>query len=121
MRAQQWIADLRALGFDAGLMIANTVAFPFTIPVGSFIGTNVRIAVAVPEDVLTPPTGICVTPRLLPIHPDQSIPHPRGGVHEAPHLGPEWQYLSRPFTGWLQSTRDAAAYLAHIRHLFATA
>lgn len=122
MRAQQWISELRSLGFGAELLLSpNVIAFPFTVPAGSFLGKDIRVALAVPDDPLTPPTGPHVSPRLLAINPDQSTGHPHGGVHEAPHLGADWQYWSRPFAGWLQSTRDAAAYMAHIRHLFATA
>lgn len=122
MSASAWITQLRDLGFAAETLVApNMVAFPFTVPVGRFLGTETRIAIAVPDDPLTPPTGPHVTPCLLPLHPEQSVGHPVGGVHPAPHLGPEWEYWSRPFPGWLQTSRDAAAYLAHIRHLFATA
>jgi hypothetical protein len=121
MAIAEWITQLRALGYDAAQFCApNILAFGFEVPVGRLVGQQARIAIAVPDDPLTPPTGPHVSPCLLPIHPDQTVGHPVGGVHPAPHLGADWQYWSRPFPGWVQTSRDAAAYLAHIRHLFAT-
>jgi hypothetical protein len=117
----QWVAQLRALGFDAEAWPAhNMVVFGFTIPVGKLLGQQIRIGIVVPQDSLTPPTGIHVSPQLLPLHSDQSVGHPIGGVHPAGGLGEDWQYWSRPFERWLASTRDACAYMAHVRHLFAT-
>src|SRR4051812_13334550 len=117
MRVTEWISQLRDLGYAAEQFVApNMLAFPYTVPVGSFCGRQVRIALAVPDDPLTPPTGPHVSPGLLPLHPDGTQQHPHGGVHPAPHLGADWQYWSRPFPGWLNTSRDAAAYLAHIRH-----
>ena len=122
MAVLEWISQLRDLGYAAEQFVApNVLAFPFTVPAGSFAGQGVRIALAIPDDPLTPPSGLHVSPCLLALHPDQSVAHPVGGVHAAPHLGADWQYWSRPFLGWLNTSRDAAAYLAHIRHLFVTA
>lgn len=118
-----WLSQLRELGFSPEIFpgVANLVIFRFMVPVGRFAGQEIEIGIVIPTDTLTPPTGIHVRPRLLPLHPDQSIGHPYGGVHPADHLGPDWEYWSRPFHAWLQTTRDAAAYLRFIRRLFATA
>jgi hypothetical protein len=117
----KWLSQLRASGFAAEIFGSpNMVVFPFTVPVGRFAGEETKIGVLVPPDDLQPPSGIHVSPRLLPLHPDQSVGHPTGGVHAADHLGPDWEYWSRPFHTWMQTSRDATAYLRFIHRLFAT-
>lgn len=121
MGAKDFIDQLRALGYGVAELPHGLVAFPYRIPVGPRTGEAVKLAFSVPGDFpLQPPSGPCVSPQLLPLHPDQSIGHPLGGVHAAPHLGPDWEYWSRPFPAWHQTDRTARAYMAHIRHLFAT-
>jgi hypothetical protein len=120
---QGFIEGLRELGHavETASAAANLVVFPYTIPVGARAGEQVRLAFTAPTDwPSSPPSGPCVSPRILRLHPDQSVGHPIGGVHPADHLGPEWEYWSRPFPGWPQTDRSARAYMAHIRNLFAT-
>lgn len=121
MAATDFVNQLRELGYEVAELPPSLVHFPYTIPVGSRAGEVVDLAFSVPGDFpLQPPSGPCVSPQLLPLHPDQSIGHPVGGVHSAPHLGAGWQYWSRPFPAWPQTDRTVRAYMAHIRHLFAT-
>lgn len=121
MAAGDFIDQLRALGHEVRERVAGVVEFTYEITVGPRAGERVRLAFAVPPDFpLQPPSGPCVSPPLLPLRPDQSVGHPTGGVHPAPHLGDDWQYWSRPFPAWFQTDRTARAYMAHIRHLFAT-
>jgi hypothetical protein len=121
MAAQEFIDQLRALGYDTREPTHGLVEFNYIIPLGPRAGENIRLAFAVPQDFpLQPPSGPCVSPPLLPLHPDQSVGHPVGGVHAAPQLDAKWQYWSRPFPGWQGTDRTARAYMAHIRHLFAT-
>jgi hypothetical protein len=121
MAAGEFIDQLLALGHEVQERAPGLVELPYRVPVGPRTGQLVQLAFAVPPDFpLQPPSGPCVSPRLLPLHPDQSVGHPIGGVHPAPHLGEEWEYWSRPFPGWQQTDRTARAYMAHIRCLFAT-
>ena len=121
MAARDFIDQLRALGHDVRERATGLVEIPYQIPVGPRAGELIQLAFAVPPDFpLQSPSGPCVSPPLLPLHPDQSVGHPIGGVHPAPHLGDNWQYWSRPFPGWQQTDRTVRTYMAHIRHLFAT-
>ncbi len=103
-----FVSQLGALGLDVD--VANDFAmFGYVIPVGSRIDESVGIALQLPGDLpVTPPPGPHIKPRLG---------HPAGSVLPSP-LGPEWEYWSRPFPGWAQSPRTAAAYMAHLRALF---
>lgn len=121
MAASDFIEQLGALGFPIEPLANRMISFRYEVPVGPRAGQVVALAFAVPPDFpLHPPSGPCVSPELLPLHPDQSVGHPIGGVHPAPQLGPNWQYWSRPFPAWYETDRTARAYMAHIRHLFAT-
>jgi hypothetical protein len=121
MAARDFVEQLRALGYNPREPAAGLVEIDHQIPVGPRTGERIRLAFAIPPDFpLQPPSGPCVSPPLLPLHPDQSVGHPIGGVHPAPQLDENWQYWSRPFPGWQQTDRTVRAYMAHIRHLFAT-
>lgn len=101
-------AELGQLGFvvrqRTGLLV-----FGYDVPLGSHRSERLQLGLADPPDwPLTPPPGPHVSP---PLH------HPDGAVHGSP-LGPDWVYWSRPFPGWHQSPRTAAAYMAHVRRLF---
>lgn len=118
MAAADFIQQLRDLGYDVQISRApSTIVFDYSIPVGPWLGERVRVGLIVPDDPLQAPSGPYVTPRLLPIN--GSGEHPHGAIHEAPDWGPEWEYWSRPFSAWLQTDRTAAAYMAHLRLLFA--
>jgi hypothetical protein len=121
MAIHDFIDQLRALGHDVREPAAGVVEFPYKITVGPRTGEQVRLAFAIPPDFpLQPPSGPCISPHLLPLHPNQDVGHPVGGVHPAPNIGESWQYWSRPFPAWPQTDRSVRAYMAHIRHLFAT-
>lgn len=118
MALGEFLNQLRALGLDIAPTGADRIAFPYVIDVGPRAGELIQLGFVVPADYnLSCPSGPHVSPRL---YPNQSGgTHPTGGVHDSP-FGPDWHYWSRPFKEWAQSTRDARAYMAHIRHLFAT-
>jgi hypothetical protein len=129
MPRQDFIEQLKALGYAPEERGENRIALRYTIPIGRFQGQEIWLGFAVPDDFpLSPPSGPHVSPRLLPLHPGGDLPHPQGGVHESPfdtaqHGKPkteEWEYWSRPFQGWAKSGRTVKAYLAHIRNLLAT-
>ena len=121
MAAKDFIDGLRALGHDPREREPNIAEFDYIVELGRCQGESVRVAFGVPPDFpLSCPSGPMVSPALLPLHPSQDVGHPYGGVHPAPQLGDEWQYWSRPYSDWASSDRSVRAYMAHIRHLFAT-
>jgi hypothetical protein len=109
--------QLRALGFSVEPMGPDRVAFPYLIDVGPRVGELIQLGFIVPGDYnLSCPSGPHVSPLM---YPNQSGGvHPTGGVSDSP-FGADWQYWSRPFTEWARSARNARAYMAHVRHLFA--
>jgi hypothetical protein len=116
-----FVEGLKALGYEPQLRADGLVVFDYEIEVGPLAGKVIKLALAVPGDwPATPPSGPNVSPRLLPINTDGAPGHPFGAVHEAPHLGPDWQYWSRPFPSWPQTDRTVGAYRCHLRRLFDT-
>ena len=120
MNREDFIADLRAMGFEVSErdteQAKNFVVFRWTVPVGRLAGTRIMLGFQVQG--LNPPGGPHVSPHLLPIKPTAGQ-HPFDGVHPSP-LGSEWQYWSRPFGNWRETDRSGRAYMAHIHHLFDT-
>jgi hypothetical protein len=119
MARKDFVEQLQSLGYTVEDLGKNQLAIQYCVPIGRLMGQMVRVGFAVGDDFpLNPPSGLHVTPQLLPINkkPD---PHPNGGVHESP-FGPEWQYWSRPFKEWGKTDHSVRTYLAHIRHLFET-
>lgn len=119
MARQDFIDQLKTLGFAPEDLGANRVCFPYSIPVGKFIDQQIRLGFVVNEDFpANPPGGLHVSPHLLPINPSGT--HPAGGVHDNREFGAGWQYWSRPFQEWANTDRSVRVYMAHIRNLFAT-
>ena len=126
MLQQDFVDQLRAMGYTPEERGENRLAFRYTIPVGRLTGQEIWLGLVVNGDFpANPPSGPHVSPRLLPLHPCNDLPHPQGGVHESPFDGggsgtKVWQYWSRPFHGWANTDRTVKTYMAHIRKLFAT-
>lgn len=124
MPAQDFIEQLRDSGFDAvetpiAQMPGQTIVqFPYTIPLGSKVGDEIRLGFLVPPDYnLTSPSGPYMHPHVLPLNHANEPPY--GGVTDAAHVfGANWQYWSRPYNEWGVSDRNARAYMRHIAHLF---
>ena len=120
MAQADFVQQLRALGLDVHEEPDARLWFLFTVPVGRFVGQEIRIGFTpLPDFPATPPSGPHVSPRLLPLNP-QSGPHPSFGVHESPPFGQEWEYWSRPMNHWPQSQRNAREVMSHIHRLFDT-
>jgi hypothetical protein len=118
MARKDFVDQLRALEYAVEERDENRLAFRYTVGVGKFRGQEIWLGFVVSEDFpLSPPSGPHVSPRLLPLHPGNDLPHPLGGVHESP-FGPDWEYWSRPFPGWAMTDRTVVTYLGHIRDLF---
>ena len=119
MSREDFIKQLKSLGYAVEERENNRIAVPYTIPLRKFVGQEIRLGFEVPGDFpMNPPSGPHLTPRLLPLN-DQSKEHPAGGVH-ASDFGADWQYWSRPFPNWNNTDRTVKTYLAHIRKLFQT-
>ena len=125
MGPANFIEQLRRLGYEPAIIqIPDIVAFGYEIEVGPLVGELITLAFKVPLDFpMTPPGGPIVSPPLLALNNGGA--HPHGAIHPASVAGlndPDgaFQYWSRPLPGWPQTSRDVAAYLAHIRHLLDT-
>lgn len=119
MAAIDFINGLKELGFQITELEASKISFPFKIPVGRFIGTEICLGFIVPDDFpFVPPSGPHVSPLILPKNPNGG-PHPSHGVHDSP-FGTEWEYWSRPFPDWNNTDKTAKTYMTHINHLMDT-
>lgn len=120
MSADDFIRDLKDMGYLVTDHGGGRVSFPYTIPCGKFADQAITLGFIVPGDfLLTPPSGPHLSPPLLPLNPE-SGPHPSHGVHESPAFGAGWQYWSRPLNHWAQTNRTVKDVMAHVRHLFDT-
>ena len=126
MARSNFIKQLTELGYEVKERSGDCVSFPYDIPVGKLAGQRIEIGFWITDQFpLTPPSGPHVSPHLLPFNNTPNVPHPNGGIHPSQPIfgagfGPEWQYWSRPHTGWQSTDHTAKAYMAHIRHLFDT-
>lgn len=114
-----FVEGLKALGFDPEDRGDNRLAFKYTIGAGRFKDRIITVGIDVPADFdVTCPTGPHITPRLIPINTGAM-----GNARAADsNFGPEWEYLSRPFSdpqqsGWGRTNRDVKAYLKHIKRI----
>lgn len=109
MQFTDFLTEVRNTYPDAA-QSGELVVFSYKIEVGGRIGEVIRMGLARPPDwPLSCPPGPHISPRLG---------HPDGSIQGSP-LGPEWEYWSRPVTGWATSPRTFKAYMQHIRALFA--
>jgi hypothetical protein len=120
MTRNEFIDQLRRLGFGPEEVGNDYVTFPYMVPVGRFAGRQIKVGLLVKD--LLPPPGPCICPPLLPLNP-QPLPHPNGGIHDSASrpdwpLGAGWQYWSRPFTNWENTDRSARTYIARLTALF---
>ena len=118
MARQDFIDQLRNLGYEVTDLGDNRLWVPFAIPSGRLAGQEIKLGFVVGEDFpATPPSGPHVSPQLFPLQAGGT--HPTGGIHTSP-FGGDWQYWSRPFPNWGGSDHTVRAYMAHVRHLFDT-
>src|SRR5438105_3427558 len=119
MAQGDFIVQLKELGVDASEVAPGRVIFPYTVESGRYAGEQIRLGFEIPGDFnLTPPSGVHVSPRLLPNQSGGS--HPSGGVHDSANFGADWHYWSRPLSHWNETDKTVRAIMAHIRHLFDT-
>ena len=127
--ASAFMGGLCVLGYEPKCLMncSDHVFFDYFVEIGRFAGRVVRIGLVIPPDFPSiPPGGPHVSPHIQPLHPNNDVPHPLGGVHGSSSTqfeqkaGGSWQYWSRPFVNWAQSKRTVSAYMAHIWRLWET-
>jgi hypothetical protein len=119
MPRAEFVEQLRKLGYEV-VVDGDKVSFPYKVPIGKFADKEIQLGFQVADDFpLNPPGGPHISVQLLPIHIQNDLPHPAGGVHPSP-VWTNWQYWSRPFSNWNQTDKTVATYMAHIRKLFET-
>ena len=124
MARKDFIVQLEALGYkvesnNPANFPPGMLVFDYVIEVGSKAGQKIKIAFIVNEDFpLNPPSGPYISPKLLPINPQQNASNPLAAVHNKPEIGPEWEYLSRPYQTWNTTDKTVRTYMAYIRRLF---
>lgn len=123
MAYTDFVAQLRARGYQVSEHGGSKVVFPYTIPSGRIAGTQVRVGYEVPLDFpLNPPGGLHVSPRILPLNP-QGGQHPNSGISASAFgeaFSGEWEYWSRPMHHWAQTKRTVRDVIAHLSHLMDT-
>jgi hypothetical protein len=108
---------LDALGLPAELKDGDKIIIPYVIAEGRFAGQQIKVGIQVPPDFdMTPPGGIHVFPRLIPINPTP-LDHTRAAVSQP--FGDEWEYLSRPYEQWARK-RTVKRYMEYVAHLLNT-
>ena len=116
---------LRRLGYEPKTYKEQPtyLTFDFEILGGAFVGHKIKVGLNVPVDFPTvAPSGPHFTPAL--ISNDGSGQPPRGGIHTNHDplfkvlTGDDWQYWSRPYSGWKAPADPVRAYLAHIKNLW---
>jgi hypothetical protein len=114
-----FVKQLTDLGYQVKEYGDERISIDYKVPVGKFEGKDIELGFLVTDQFPTiAPAGPHLTPRLLPIHASQDIPHPLGGVHESTQFGSDWQYWSRPFPEWEKTDQTVKTYMSHIRRLF---
>lgn len=117
-----FLAGLSALGYEATEVGDGNITFEYTVELGRLAGRIVTMGFKVPPDFpITPPSGPHVRPHIHGLQGGGG--HPTGGIHlSSGHSGlsDEFQYWSRPFTGWSDTRKTVGEYMAFVRHLWAT-
>jgi hypothetical protein len=121
---EAFVDGLKDLGYAPTLPEKpDHVVIDYEVQSGRFTGKKVRHGFVVPKDFPeVPPSGPHVSPHIHPIHPSQDIGHPLGAVQESGSfeegVGGQWQYWSRPFSGWALTKKTVAVYMSHIWRLW---
>ena len=117
-----FIEQLKQLGYTPEVQEGTTrVVISYTIGAGKFKDHTITIGIEVPGDfAVTCPTGPHISPRLIDINTG-ATDNTRSA--ESP-FGAAWQYLSRPFPSgveaWNRTSKDAKAYMRHIKRILET-
>jgi hypothetical protein len=116
---QQFVDELKVLGYAPEDRGDGRICFPFSIPVGRHAGRDVMLGFVVGDDFpLNSPGGPHFSPHLLPINTNGGA-HPYASVHQSP-FGEGWQYWSRPIAHWQQTKKRVLDVVAHVLRLLET-
>ena len=108
---------LEALGYTVELKDEDKVIFPYVVAEGRFANQQIKVGIQAPPDFeMTSPGGIHISPRLIPINPH---PFDHSRAAESQHFGPDWEYLSRPFSQWAHK-RTVKRYMEYVAYLLNT-
>ena len=119
MAIEDFIQQLKDLGYEVEVFPDGRVAFPYVIPCGRLAGQEIKLGFIVPGSFPAhSPSGPHVSPRLLPLQSGGQ--HPTGGIHESSQFGLDWEYWSRPLNHWNKTKRTVKDVMAHVRRLFDT-
>src|SRR6266542_4565076 len=98
---------LAALGYSPELIDQDKIFIPYAIAEGRFAGCQIKLGFQVPPDFeMTPPGGPHISQQLIPITTNVQD-HSKAASSP---FGPEWQYLSRPFTEQWARKRTVKRY-----------
>lgn len=118
MGKQEFIKQLKALGFDPKEPDAGKVYFEYTVPVGGNMGAKILLGFEIsPDFPMNCPTG----PHINVIEGPWKE-HP-ANIHTSPFcqtVSTSWRYWSRPFHEWGRTERTVKVYLGHIKNLMMT-
>lgn len=114
---EEFCRQLIELEYQPEVLQPDRVVFDYTIQEGRHANRHIKLGFIVPPDFpLTPPGGPNLSPRILAMN--ASAPGHPERVADSP-LGPEWQYLSRPYPNW-KSKIGAHGYMGHVAILLHT-
>ncbi|MGY4540029.1 hypothetical protein ACVW0P_004471 [Mucilaginibacter sp. UYNi724] len=122
MGADEIVKQLGELGYQSTIYPdmpgypGGFVAFKFKIPHGRFMGREIEVALNAPQFPLVPPSGPYISPHLLPIKAFGPLP-PFDGVHARMVPTADFQYWSRPFHGWGETSQSIKEYICFLRTL----
>ncbi len=115
MAKSDFIAELKALGFNVQEPDEHRVLWEYAVPVGRNIGKKLQIGFEVPNDYpMSCPTG----PHFKSVGITNWV-EPLNNIHPSPTFGDTWRYWSRPFPDWNRTDRKMKIYFAHIKNLLA--
>lgn len=109
--------QLHELGLETWSPAPGFIAFKYTVPHGRFRDREVSIALQALQFPAIPPSGIHVSPHIMP-NTGGGGKHPDGGIHDRKQPTAEFQYWSRPFPEWNNSNKHAKDYIGFINTLF---
>lgn len=108
---------LETLGYAVELKDPDKIIIDYLVVEGRFADKTIKLGVAVPADFeITPPSGIHISPQLIPINPNPQD-HTRATTSD---FGNDWEYLSRPFTEQWPRKRTVKRYMEYVAYLLNT-
>lgn len=118
MGKDEFFQQLRDLGHQIQDCGSDKICIDYKIPCGRYEGQQIKLGFQVPPDFpLTPPSGPHISPRILPLNPN-APGHPARVAEST--FGDQWEYWSRPYPSWANTSRTVKDYLRYMRHLFET-